>query len=314
MALDALIVGCGDVGCRVAQRLSARGLVTIGIVRSEARVRLLSELGVRGIALDLDAIPLPAGALPQQLDTIYYFAPPPGSGAEEKRLRALLDALPAPPRRLLYLSTSAVYADADGAWIDESADLAPAHDRGRRRLDGERVAQRYAADHGCQVVIARVPGIYGPGRLPLERLRSGQPVLSEAESPFTNRIHADDLADALIAIAERGVANAAYNVGDGAPTTMTDYFLRCAELLGLPAPPQVTMDQARRQFSAALLSFLESSKRLDVGALQRLGWAPRYPTLAAGLPHCLDDDAISATLRREGAISAPSLRPSGVHK
>lgn len=313
-AVAALIAGCGDIGCRVAQRLDARGVAVAGIVRSAARVAALSELGLRGIAWDFDVAPLAAEALPQTVDTLYYFAPPPASGAVESRLRAVLAALPQPPRRLLYLSTSAVYADAAGAWIDESAALAPTHDRGRRRLDGERAALSYAADTGCEAVIARVPGIYGPGRVPLERLRSGQPVLREAESPYTNRIHADDLAEALIAIAERGAAGAAYNVGDGAPTTMTDYFHRCAALLGLPPPPEVTMDEARQQFSAGLLSFLESSKRLDIGALRQLGWQPRYPSLATGLPQSLDDDLISATLRRGNAAVAPSSRPSGVQQ
>jgi len=123
--------------------------------------------------------------------------------------------------------------------------------------------------------------------LPVERLRKGGPILCAAESPFTNRIHADDLAGAAMLAVERGQAGAAYNVSDGQPTTMTDYFLRCAALLGLPAPAQIPLAEARQQLSPMLLSFFEESKRIDPARLRALGFSPRHADLASGLPHCL---------------------------
>ncbi|MGH8455382.1 MAG: SDR family NAD(P)-dependent oxidoreductase, partial [Stenotrophobium sp.] len=147
-------------------------------------------------------------------------------------------------------------------------------------LDAEHALGAWGGDH----VILRVPGIYGPGRWPLARLRQGLPVLRESESPYTNRIHADDLAGAALHAAARGKTGAAYNISDGQPTTMCDYFTRCAQLLGLPAPPQVTLEEARRVFTPAMWSFMEESKRLiNRRMIEELGYTPRYAGLEQGL-------------------------------
>lgn len=293
----ALIVGCGDVGCRLARRLLAQGIATTGLVRSARTAAALATLGIRPLVADLDAPlaePLDAAGA---IDWLFLFAPPPASGDGDPRTRALLASLPQTPRRIVYLSTSAVYGDCAGRWIDETAPLVPKSARGLRRLDAERAVLDHAAARGAAALILRVPGIYGPGRLPVERLRSGAPVLRREDAPYTNRIHAEDLAAAAQRIAEAGTPGLAYNVSDGAPTSMTDYFLRCAEWLGLPAPPQVGIDEARRSFSPMLLSFLEESKRLSNRRLvETLGWTPRYPDLASGLPACLEADEVAALL------------------
>ena len=158
--------------------------------------------------------------------------------------------------------------------------------RGQRRLAAELHLRAFAARSGTRTLTLRVPGIYGPGRLPIARLQKGEPILSAAESPYTNRIHADDLARAAVLAMEKGEGNAAYNVSDGAPTTMTDYFLRVAALHGLPAPPQVTLAEARQRLSPMLLSFFEESKRIAPTRLKALGWQPQWASLAEGLPHC----------------------------
>jgi nucleoside-diphosphate-sugar epimerase len=137
-------------------------------------------------------------------------------------------------------------------------------------------------------VILRVPGIYGPGRLPLERLQKKLPVVRAEESPYTNRIHSDDLAQAALHGAAYGRRGAAYNISDGHPTTMCDYFTRCASLLGLPPPPQVSLVEAQRIFTPAMWSFMEESKRLkNQRMIEELDFTPRYPDLASGLPNCL---------------------------
>src|SRR3546814_6135088 len=121
----------------------------------------------------------------------------------------------------------------------------PKSDRGRRRLDAERALQAWQAEDAVTraTIILRVPGIYGPGRMPVERLRKGLPVVSGDESSYTNRIHADDLAAAALHAAAFGHAGHAYNIADGDPTTMAAYVLRCAALLDLPPPPQNAMSQ-----------------------------------------------------------------------
>jgi len=277
---DSWIVGCGDIGRRLARRLIAGGGRVSGWVRSAASATELEASGIAAHTVDLDA---PLDAIETSPAWLFWFAPPPASGLSDPRLARFLDALQTPPQRLIYLSTSAVYGDCGGAWIDEDAPLLPANDRGRRRLDAEQTAIAYGARSGCEVLLLRVPGIYGPGRMPQARLRAGTPLLRAEESPYTNRIHADDLAAAALVVAKSGAAGSAYNVADGAPTTLTDYFLRCAALLGLPAPAQLSLAAARAEPPASLLSFLEESKRLRTARLRALGWTPQHPDLDSGL-------------------------------
>ena len=134
----------------------------------------------------------------------------------------------------------------------------------------------------------RVAGIYGPGRLPLERIRQGVPMVREAESPYSNRIHVDDLATVCMAAMERGRPGAVYNACDGNPSTMTGYFLAIADAAGLSRPPLIPMAEAAGQVSEAMLSYLGESRRLSNRRLtEDLGVVLRYPTLAHGLPICL---------------------------
>lgn len=282
-----MIVGCGDVGLRVAQRLRAMGGEVTGVVRSGQSAAALRAQRVDPVIADLDA---PGQSIPDS-ELVFYFAAPPLQGRSDPRLRGFLNGLRVAPQRLVYISTTGVYGDCAGRWIDEDAPLQPQAERARRRLDAEQALAEFSAQTGTAVMILRVPGIYGPGRLPLERLRQGLPVVRESESPYTNRIHAEDLAAAAILAAQRGKPGRAYNVSDGNPTSMCDYFSRCARLLGVPEPPQVSMEEARRSFTPAMLSFLEESKRLVTTRLrEELGFAPRYPDLAAGLPSCQSSD------------------------
>lgn len=168
--------------------------------------------------------------------------------------------------------------------MDEDTPIHPQTERAKRRADAEAALQAWSQRTGVPVVILRVGGIYGPGRLPVDRIKAGRPVLREEESGFTNRIHADDLAAVCIAAMERGTPGGYYNVSDGQPGTMTQYFSAVADLLGLPRPPQVTRAQAEQQMNASLLSFLNESRRLDNRRMLReLGVKLRYPDLASGL-------------------------------
>ena len=283
-----LIVGCGHVGRRVAVSLHARGQHVTGLVRSTTSAAQLRELGIDALCLDLDdsASPMPRSG---KFGAVCYLAPPPSTGVQDTRMRGFLESLDktSPPRRIVYISTSAVYGDCRGDWITEEQPLQPATDRGRRRLDAERQLQAWAARHGVEWVILRVPGIYGPGKLPLERLRKGLPVLREAEAPYTNRIHADDLATICVAALDSDHHNTVYNVSDGHPSTMTDYFFRVADAAGLPRPPVVSREEAQQVLSAGMLSFLQDSRRMSNQKLLRdLRVTLRYPDLDTGLQSC----------------------------
>lgn len=291
--MNILIIGCGDIGRRVAALEIADGHVVHALARSDDSARTLSQFGLRPIRGDLDAPDTLAG-LPSPDAIVYHFAPPPPSGHSDPRTHALLAALDttAPPARLVYISTSGVYGDCQGDWVNEDRPPRPQSDRSRRRLDAEQRILRWGERRDVACMILRVPGIYGPGRLPRERLQKGLPILRDEEAPYSNRIHADDLAAACFAAARRGQPGGIYNVSDGNPTTMADYFNRVADLLGLPRPPAVGLDEARRVLSAGMMSFLEESKRLDNRRmLEALGVNLRYPNLASGLAACLVEES-----------------------
>ncbi|HEY6839278.1 MAG TPA: hypothetical protein VI389_11080 [Geobacteraceae bacterium] len=140
------------------------------------------------------------------------------------------------------------------------------------------------------VVILRVTGIYGPGRLPVTQLMNGHAVLKESEAPLTNRIHADDLARICMAAAERAEDGEIFNVSDGHPSTMTAYFNAAADLLGLPRPPQVDREEAQRVMTPLMLSYIQETRRLDNSRmLARLGIKLLYPDLDAGIASCRND-------------------------
>ncbi|HEY0975170.1 MAG TPA: SDR family oxidoreductase [Solimonas sp.] len=286
----ALIAGCGDVGARVARLLVAQGLAVTALVRDPQKAAALQAVGVQPQLQDLD-VPQDGGDWP----LLFWFAPPPATGDADTRLRGWLYAQRGTIARLIYISTSGVYGDCDGRWIDEDEPLKPQTPRARRRVDAESALRDWCLRRGGTLAVLRVPGIYGPGRLPRERLQAGMPVLDPAQSPWSNRIHADDLARAAVHAAALASDGQAYNVSDGTPTTMADYFTRCARLLDLPVPRVVDLQEARRVFTPAMWSFMEESKRLCTERLRgELRFTPRYPDLETGLPSCLSRDGLRA--------------------
>lgn len=287
-----LIVGCGYVGQQLARCLQANGCAVTALARSEKSSSALRAQGLQAVHGDLDN-PDSLAALPVSGALIYYLAPPPSAGTTDTRMKNFLKAItPATtPARIVLISTSGVYGDCQGAWVTEDRPPRPDADRARRRLDAERQLSAWGDAHAVPVVILRVPGIYGPGRLPEKRLRSGEPVLREQESPWSNRVHVVDLVRACIAAGEHARPNAVYNISDGHPTTMTDYFNHVADALGLARPPQISLVQARSELSEGMQSYLAESKRLDNRRMrEELGVEPRYPDLVRGLAACLADE------------------------
>lgn len=279
------ISGCGDLGRRVARLYRERGIGVHGLARSEARAAGLRDEGIEVVRGDLER-PDTLHELPTAGAVVFHFAPPPATGEDDPLLANLLQAIDtaAPPARLVLISTSAVYGDCGGAWITEQQPPAPQTARGRRRLAAEQTLRRWADRHQVDRVVLRVGGIYGPGRLPIARLKKGLPILDPAESPYTNRIHQDDLARVCMAAAERGGRGEVYNVSDGKPGTMSQYFLDVAEALGLPRPPIVSRGEAEKVMSAGMLSYLRESRRMDNRKMrEELGVRLRYPDLGAGL-------------------------------
>ncbi len=280
-------MGCGDVGMRVVKQLGRRWRVLV-LTSSPARVAELRAAGVTPLLgnLDTKASLMRLAAL---APFVLHLAPPPNHGNSDSRTRNLLGALArgGVVQRLIYASTTGVYGDAQGQWVDETRALAPLTARAKRRVDAESVVRRMGRVHGACASILRIPGIYAldrEGGNPIDRVRQATPVLVADEDVYTNHIHADDLARACIAALFRGATQRVYHVSDDSHQLMGDYMDFVADLAALPRPPRITRAQAQSTLSPMTMSFLSESRRLSNQRLKReLRLKLHHPTPASGL-------------------------------
>ena len=283
-----LIVGFGDIGQRVARLLSPTHRV-IALIRRADREADVRAVGATPLIADLDdaaSLHGLAGIAGVPI-AVLHFAPPPNHGAEDSRTTNLLAALSmgVTPECLIYISTTGVYGDCQGRWIDERSPLNPESDRATRRVDAEQRLTTWARATDVGLAILRAPGIYAADRLPIERLRAGTPVVAAAEDAWSNHIHADDLAAAAVhAMAYTGGSatrsTSVFNIVDDSELKMGDYFDLVADHVGLPRPPRVSRIDAGSQVSAAMLSFMRESRRIRNQKMKsELAMTLAYPTV-----------------------------------
>jgi len=277
------IVGYGDVGNRVADRWIVQGTKVRVLVRRPIRVSEHMHPRIELHRGDLDdPATLPTEAMAGT--RLYYFAPPPKSGDKDTRMRHFVEALTSPPEKLVLISTTGVYGDCGGEWVDESRPPNPGSDRARRRLDAEQVLTEYAETHDVPLVILRVAGIYGPGRLPEKRLREQTPLPASGDCGFTNRIHIDDLVEICFRAMAEPELTGVYNVSDGTPGTMRDYFDQLADTLGYERLPVLAREQMAATLNSRMMTYLGESRRLDNSRmLEKMGVSLRYPDLQSAL-------------------------------
>ncbi|MES1195725.1 MAG: SDR family NAD(P)-dependent oxidoreductase, partial [Steroidobacter sp.] len=167
-------------------------------------------------------------------------------------------------------------------------------ERARRRASAEEITRVWCHEHDVRRVVLRVPAIYGPGRLPLERLQKGEPAIIESESPIINRIHVDDLVQTCIAVGSKDDARGIYNVSDGNSLTMTAYLNRVATLANLPAPSQITLEHAHLTLDTVMLSYLDESRRISNSRMtDELGIKLKYADVDEGIRASLAEEAAS---------------------
>ncbi len=287
------IIGCGDIGARVAslyiqQSKQQRLRINIkALISSQTSKERCEAIGVESIALDLDTISTnkPINFSQKIQNTkLFYFAPPPLIGREDIRFKQFLASLSYQPKRIVLISTTGVYGDSKGAWINEQTPVNPQAERAYRRLSAEQLLQQWAQKYQREYIILRVPGIYAKDRLPLARLKKGLPVVNNAEAGWTNRIHADDLAMICKQAMESTLSGEIYNATDGHPSTITEYFNQVADYAGLERPPQISMQQAEATLSVGMVSYLRESRRIsNQKMLDQLGVKLQFPDLKQGL-------------------------------
>ncbi|WP_417806567.1 SDR family oxidoreductase [Thioclava sp.] len=277
-----LSIGHGYSARTLAPRLLARGWRVIGTTRSADKADRLRAQGVEPVIWD-------GGALPLEGVSHLLTSVAPGehgdpvltaAGAQIAQAAARLDWVG-------YLSTTGVYGDHAGGWVDEATPLAPSTKRGQARVEAEAAWGALAAAHRLPLHVFRLAGIYGPGRGPFEKLRNGTAQRIVKAGQVFSRVHVDDIAQVLLASIDRPDPGAVYNVCDDDPAPPQDVIGYAAELLGLPSPPAIDFETA--DLSPMARSFYAESKQVRNDKIKRdLGVTLRYPTYRAGLRALLD--------------------------
>jgi nucleoside-diphosphate-sugar epimerase len=285
-----LIIGCGYLGLRAGERLARRGELVAGTVRTAAGAARLVDRGVTPVLVDvLD--PDSLAALPSADRVLYCVGFDRSAGVPMRSvyvdgLRRVLERLGGRVGRLVYASSTGVYGQVDGYWIDEEAPTVPGHESGRIVLEAEDLARDLASRQGVPLVILRFAGLYGPGRLPRRAsLIGGEPIVGDPDRPL-NLVHIDDAATAAIAALDRGVGGRTYHVADDRPLPRRDYYSLAARLMGAPeprfVPPRPGSPESARE---------ASSKRISNQRMRaELGVSLAYPDITTGVPAAIGLD------------------------
>lgn len=290
-----LIVGCGYVGRAVAAELSAAGHAVFGLRRTpepaaDASIPYTPLVGDLTRVETLRAVPGP-------WDWVVNTVSSSRGGEEEYRqvylegTRQLIEWLrPNPPRAYVYTSSTSVYGQTDGGWVDESAETQPGTATGRLLVDTERLLLEAAERWAFPARILRVAGIYGPGRGHLfHQFLRGEARLQGEGGRWMNMIHRDDVARAIVSVLERGRDGVVYNAADLEPVTQGDFLRWLAEQTGRPMPPPAGPGETGPRKRGV------THKRVSIQRLrQETGWEPLYPSFREGY---------AAELAAVGAVS-----------
>jgi nucleoside-diphosphate-sugar epimerase len=297
--------GLGYSALALGRRRAAEGWVVRGTCRTAERAAALRAAGFSVELFDADHR-LPRKAL-DGVTHLVASVPPDTAGdpvlAAYGRDIAALGEL----SWVGYLSTTGVYGDRGGGWVDETAELLPTGERGHRRVAAEEGWLDLWRRHGAPVHIFRLAGIYGPGRSAFDALRAGKARRIGKRGQVFSRIHVEDLASVLIASMARPRPGAVYNVCDDDPSPPEAVVAHAAALLGVAPPPLVAL--AAAGLSPMARSFYDDNKRVSNRLIKtELGVTLRYPDYRAGLAAILADEACPKT--RHPASSDQKIHPA----
>jgi len=289
--------GLGYSATFLARQLLAKGWRITGTCRSRDTQVELSRLGIEAHLFDRDHRIGNLSALLEPTTHLLSSVPPDEGGDPVLDLhRAEIDAVSQRLNWIGYLSTTGVYGDRNGGWVDEMSEIKPSGERGRRRAAAE--AGWLALSQPAHLF--RLAGIYGPGSSALDTVREGRAKRIVKSGQIFSRIHVADIARVLEASMARPHPGAAYNVCDDDPAPPSDVIAFAAALLNVPPPPEVPFEQA--DLSAMARSFYEDNKRVSNSRIKReLGVALQYPSYRVGLP---------AIVAAGGQIKSSSVSPS----
>lgn len=273
------IFGLGYSGLEIAKLAKAQGWEVAGTCTSEEKARRLRELGIEAHVFDGTAA-LAADAFGDATHVVCTIAPGASGDPALRTCRTLLGRA----RWLGYLSTTGVYGHHDGGWVDETTPSLSTQPRSLERIAAEQDWRGLAAETGASLHILRLPGIYGPGRSPLDRVLTSTAQRIDKPGQFFSRIHVEDIAASTLQAMDREHGTEIWNVADDLPAANADVVAYAFELLGRPVPPAIPWDEAAPTMSAMARSFYSESRRVRNEKLKHeLGVVLRYPTYREGL-------------------------------
>lgn len=284
--MNALIFGCGYLGQRVATRWLALGHTVFAVTRSSEKACALRESGVQPIVANFCDADLKRH-LPE-VDVVLNavgFDRNPAQTQEQVMCGGLTNLLEAVTcKRLIQISSTSVYGQSGGEWVDEDSVCEPAQPGGKICLAAEQLVRDWSASREqTSFSILRLAGIYGPARLlsRIEALRAGTPISGSGDA-WLNLIHVDDAADAVVRCAADEFADETFIVVDNRPIRRQEYFSQLASLVGAPVPT-FDPDQVRARGAGGL------NKRCSNRKIRSsLNWSPNYPTIETGLPAAIN--------------------------
>lgn len=288
----ALVLGCGYTGERLALRLLEEGHRVTGSTRSRERAEELRSRGIEPVRLEVsdpESVRELSGLAP---DVVFYLVPPLRDADQPGReVGDVIDALGrAPLDCFVYVSSTSVYGDRGGDRVDETDEPRPDSATGRARLATERTVLEKGWSRDARPRIARVAGIYGPGRTLRQRILEGRYRVVEGGDAVTNRIHVDDLVTGLRAVWRRGRDGRIYNLADGSPLPSAEFARITARFLGAELP-SISLEEARERYSRGRLARKLGSKRVDSRRLrEELGVELEHPGVREGLPAALREE------------------------
>jgi len=273
------IFGLGYSGLEIARVAKTLGSSVAGTCTTEEKARRLREVGIEAHVFDGTAA-LATEAFGDATHVVCTVSPGAAGDPALRTCRTLLGRA----RWLGYLSTTGVYGNHDGGWVDETTPTLSTQPRSLERIAAEQDWRDLAAGTGAPLHILRLPGIYGPGRSPLDRVRAGTAQRIDKPGQFFSRIHVADIAASTLKAMDRDNGTEIWNVADDLPAANADVVAHACELLGRPVPPLIPWAEVAPTMSPMARSFYSESRKVKNDKLKReLGVVLRYPTYREGL-------------------------------
>ena len=273
------VFGLGYSGLEIAKLARAAGWVVAGTCRTPERLAELQAQGFEAHLFDGNTA-LPREAMGQASHVLCTIAP----GTEGDPALRTSTHLLRRARWLGYLSTTGVYGDHGGDWVDEGTPPRPTQPRSIERLAAERAWQTTGLDAAAAVDIFRLPGIYGPGRSAIEQVKAGTARRIDKPGQVFSRIHVEDIAGTVLMAITQSRGSNIYNVADDLPAATAEVVAFACELLGQPVPPAIPWEQIAPSMSAMARSFYAENRRVRNDRIKdELGVILRYPTYREGL-------------------------------